>query len=263
MKQRPQIAWQEWGSPEAPPVVLLHASGCHRGWWQWVAPYISEQFRVIAPDLRGHGESDWADAYGFADYAGDIVDLADRLGLARFALMGHSLGGYVALHLAAERPARVTALVIADMKLEATPGEMAVLAEAATRPGRVFRTPDEAVAQYRLAPPQHRVPPERLRAVAQQNLRPLPEGGWTYAFDRRSLAHEPLAPLDLAARLACPTLVMRGQHSTIMPWEEAEALARTAGGQYVEVADTYHHLILEEPEAVAAIALPFLQQYGR
>ncbi len=255
-----RLHWRQWGDPQAPPVLLLHASGCHSGWWEWSAPGLAPEFWVIAPDLRGHGDSSPAGDYGWGAYVSDLVALARGLGITRAAVVGHSMGGYVGLRLAADHPDLVAALVVADMKTEATPTELAALAETAVRPSRVYPTLEEAVQRYRLQPAEHRVPDDRLQQIATENMCRQADG-WVQKFDRRHLAYAPLEADALVARLRCSGLMVRGEHSSIMSRDRAEALARAAGALFAELPGTYHHLMLEDPAAFNAQVLPFLRRH--
>lgn len=246
------MEYRAWGTTGRPLVILLHALGCHSGWWSWVAPLLADQYRVIAPDFRGHGDSPRADDYRFTAYAADVEQLVRKLGADSCALVGHSMGGYVALTVAARSVIETAAVVVADMKTDAPDQELAELKAAAQRPSRIYPTLDEAVARYRLAPPDHSVPPERLGAVARECYRQLPDGTWTEKFDRRALAIEALAPLDLATRLSCPSLFLRGEHSVVMPAGPATDLAAAAGAPLITMPGLYHHLPLESPANFAA-----------
>lgn len=112
-----QLAYETFGDPAAPPVILLHGfTADHRMWVdQWCA--LEEAYFVVAPDLRGHGLSDAPEdlaAYAIAEYAQDIAALADHLELDLFALAGCSFGGMIALQVAVTWPERVAALIVSD-----------------------------------------------------------------------------------------------------------------------------------------------------
>lgn len=160
---------REWGSPGQPKVVLLHALGCHKGWWDAVSPVLGRRYHVVAPDLRGHGESEWTGDYRFATYAEDVERLAGSG--EPYALVGHSMGGYIGLLVASRGLARPRALVVVDMKTGSTPQELADLQAASQRPGRTYASLEEATGRYRLSPPEHAVPAERLAAVARDSYR--------------------------------------------------------------------------------------------
>lgn len=116
-----RIAFDRYGSRTAPALVLLHGLSGDRGNYAEVIDALGERIRsgalqVVAVDLRGHGESAWADPqrYDAASYAQDIVALVDELGLGPVQLAGHSLGGVVAATVATARPDLVAALFLED-----------------------------------------------------------------------------------------------------------------------------------------------------
>jgi pimeloyl-ACP methyl ester carboxylesterase len=95
-------------------MVLLHGLGEGARSWRPVMPALSEHFRVHALDLRGHGDSDWPGSYSFQLMTGDVIAAMDELGLGTVTLIGHSMGGAVALLLAGRQPDRVARLIIED-----------------------------------------------------------------------------------------------------------------------------------------------------
>ena len=99
----------------APPLVLLHGMSGDRSTWAVVAPDLAAAgYRVIAPDLRGHGDSPRTSVYSFETMRGDVLELADDLDLGTFVLVGHSMGGTVATLLAERYPARLAGLILVD-----------------------------------------------------------------------------------------------------------------------------------------------------
>ena len=229
------MEYRSWGEERRPLVVLLHALGCHSGWWQWVADGLATQFRVVAPDLRGHGDSRWAEDYSFVAYAADVEELVQGLGGGPYLLAGHSMGGYLGLVIANRNICPPSALLVADMKTGATEQELADLRAASARPVRSYASLEEAVGRYRLAPPEHVVSSERLAAVVRECYRQQPEGAWVEKFDRRALAIDPVVPFDLVGGLKCPVTFVRGERSVVMPAEPAAALAAKAGARLVEL----------------------------
>jgi pimeloyl-ACP methyl ester carboxylesterase len=109
-----RIACHVSGSSEDPPMVLLHALGETSSSWDQVRAEFEHRFRVIAIDLRGHGESDWPQDYSFALMRDDVLGVLDQLGLREVTLIGHSLGGAVALLVAEERPDGISTLIVED-----------------------------------------------------------------------------------------------------------------------------------------------------
>ena len=110
-----RLAYQVWGAREDPPLVLLHALGEGAADWAGVAPAFAQHWRVYAPDLRGHGLSDWSGDYSLELMRADVLGFLDALGLDRVDLIGHSMGGLVAYLLAGECPERVGRLILEDV----------------------------------------------------------------------------------------------------------------------------------------------------
>ena len=125
-----RLAYRTWGPAQAPPLVLLHALGEASPDWAPLAEALASSWRVYAPDLRGHGESDWAGPYTIEQLTADLAAYVDALGLDRVALGGHSLGGAPAYLYAARHPGRVARLVLEE-PAPPWPREPRVL----TRPG--------------------------------------------------------------------------------------------------------------------------------
>jgi pimeloyl-ACP methyl ester carboxylesterase len=109
-----RVRYLDWGG-DGPPVVLLHGLASSAHWYDLTAPHLREQYRLIAPDQRGHGQTSQAESgYDWAALTQDVVGLLDHLGIDRAAVFGHSWGATVALNVAARRPDRVTALGLLD-----------------------------------------------------------------------------------------------------------------------------------------------------
>ena len=109
-----RMRYLDWGGDGAP-VVALHglASSCH--WYDLIAPLLSKEFRIVAPDQRGHGKTTQSTSgYDWATLSLDVTGLMDRLGIQQAAVLGHSWGGHVAAALAAQQPERVSRLVLID-----------------------------------------------------------------------------------------------------------------------------------------------------
>ena len=124
------IAYRVAGDPAAPPMVLLHALGETGQDWQGVLPDFARTHRVYVPDLRGHGASGFPGRYSFELMRDDIIGFLDAVGVPETVVIGHSLGGLVAILLAESAPQRLTRLVLEDCP--------------PPRPGALHRPPLEA-----------------------------------------------------------------------------------------------------------------------
>lgn len=108
-----RLAYRTTGPEDGSPILLVHALAGRSESWDKTSVALAELgFRVIVPDLRGHGRSDWANSYLLADFERDLIAFLDALNLDRADLLGHSLGGHLALRIAASSPHRVGRCVI-------------------------------------------------------------------------------------------------------------------------------------------------------
>src|SRR5258708_9152225 len=152
--------YRDWPSkrPGAPGLVLLHGYTGQPRSWDAFAEAMTDRYRVLALDQRGHGESAWAsaDAYGHAEMAADLKAFVAGMGLQRFTLLGLSMGGIVAMQYAGDRPPELERLVIVDIAPEIVPAG-AQRITAGVQANDVFASPDEAFAAARKPNP---LPPE-------------------------------------------------------------------------------------------------------
>lgn len=109
-----RLAYRAWGREPAPPAVLLHALGEASADWAPVAEALAPSWRVYAPDLRGHGASDWPGGYTIDQLTADLAAFLDALALERVVLGGHSVGAPPAYRYAARHPERVTRLILEE-----------------------------------------------------------------------------------------------------------------------------------------------------
>ena len=144
--------YTDWGGG-GPPLVMLHGLSGHARTWDDTAAALSGRYRVLAPDQRGHGDTDWAPEYGFAPMAQDLLGFLDALDLREVTLMGLSMGGIVSFVFAAAHPERVRRLVVMDIGPEiARAGATNVASALAAKD--TFSSEDEAFAQARASNPR-------------------------------------------------------------------------------------------------------------
>src|SRR2546423_5524692 len=146
-----RLHYRDWGNPAAAPLRLLHGSYMWAGIWDTFARAIADRYRVLALDLRGHGESDHASDYAVERVLADLEALVEHVGLARFPLVGYSVGGRLGCVYAARHPERVERLVMIESFSGTArafpPAAKAVLDRLWSLPDD-FADLDEAVAAY-------------------------------------------------------------------------------------------------------------------
>jgi pimeloyl-ACP methyl ester carboxylesterase len=205
---------------------------------------------VIALDQRGHGESQWAEppAYATENFAADLVGFLDALGLARAALIGHSMGGHNAMSFAAWHPDRVSALVIVDSRPTIPTDRLDRLRRRGERTLRPYPTREAAAQSFRLLPRETLADPALLAHLGAAGVVER-DGAWVYRFDPASNAgRQPVDAWTLLDRITAPTLVARGELSPALPRDMADELrAAIRGARLAEIPASYHHLVLDNP----------------
>jgi pimeloyl-ACP methyl ester carboxylesterase len=209
-----------------------------------------EGVRVIALDLRGHGLSEHAGSYGYADYEHDLASLLDRLELDDVTVAGHSLGGYVGL-LAATRDSRIGRLVAIDVKSDWTEEDVAFVERSRGTRQRVEPERDALLSRIEKSVLPSTLDANELELLAERSIEQA-EGGWRFRWDRRVLAPEPVDPFAFLGRVRCPAHVIAGSESDVMPPDKARRFADAIAGGTVEIVDgAGHHPELDAPELVA------------
>jgi 3-oxoadipate enol-lactonase len=240
-----EIAYEDTGRGE--PVVLLHGFPFDRSLWRGQAEALDEGFRVIAPDLRGFGDSSAGDGPAtMEEMAADVAALLDELGVGRAVVGGLSMGGYIGLAFARLYPERVRALVLADTRAEADSDEarrtreetaLRALAEGMT-------TIADAMMPKLLAPATLDARPEVVERVRDMILGTIPAGA-AAALRGMALRRD---QTDWLAEINAPTLIIVGSEDAITPPALSEAMRAKIVGARLEVIEGAGHVSnLERP----------------
>jgi pimeloyl-ACP methyl ester carboxylesterase len=265
------LHYVEWGAPTAPPVILLHGITGHARTWDTLAEALAPDWRVLALDQRGHGDSDAApDAdYGVDAMADDLGAFADALGLRTFALVGLSMGGRVSMGFAGAHPARVERLVIVDIAPEIHPPGMTRIRSMIASAPETIESEEWAVETAMAANPRADV--GELRHRIKHALKRAPDGTltWKYARDvremmRRGGRREPLDLWERLTRITSPTLLVRGAESDVLSPELAQrVVAALPNGRLVEVAAAGHTVPGDRPSEFVEVVRRFLTPGAR
>jgi pimeloyl-ACP methyl ester carboxylesterase len=245
------------------PIVLVHGFPLDHTMWEAQIDALAGDYRVIAPDLRGFGESTLGDAdpqigVSMEGYADDLVELLDTLEISEpIVLAGFSMGGYIAWQIVRKRSARLRALIQCDTRAAADPEEARAgrlkMAEnvAEWGSGRVF----EMMAPKLFAPRTFETKPEVVDAVRKviENTSPA-----AIAAAQRGMATRPDVT-SLLPTIKLPTLLLGGAEDAISPPNEMQTIAATMPeGRFVAITAAGHMTTMENPEAVNAALVAFL-----
>ena len=275
---RLQLNITEWGDPSAPPLLLQHGGRDHGRSWDVVAEAFAGDYRVIAPDLRGHGDSDWSGdgAYDLIDFLQDFATVARALDLPPCAIIGHSLGGNIATRFAGLYPHRVTRLinieglgsVPAVEAARAARDETEILRESieqrainANNIPRRYTALAPIAARLRQGDPW--LTPEFAEHLARHAARADADGGYTIKHDpglRGSASFDIPAETRhrLWASVTCPVLLVYGAQS----WATSPAIDGRAAyfrDARVELLENAGHWVHHDRQAdFIAMARDFL-----
>jgi pimeloyl-ACP methyl ester carboxylesterase len=246
------IAYRAWGDPGRRTIVLVHGGAAHSRWWDHIAPLLAVGWQVVAVDLSGHGESGRRDRYSLDTWAREVLAVvADAGTAASSVIIGHSMGGLVALRLATLAGSKIAGAVAIDSPVrDSAPEDRAARQHRAFGPLRVYPTREAAIARFRPIPDQ---PTLAYIAdyVAAASIRPA-EGGWIWKFDPGVFARDHLTP-ELLTRLDCRVALFRAEHGLVTP-QQGEVLYDRLGrvAPIIEIPVAGHHIMLDQPVALAA-----------
>lgn len=258
-----RLHYLDYGTQGRRPMVCVHGGQAHAHWFDFVAPGFTPDYHVLAPDLRGHGDSAWADpqTYSFETHAEDLNAFLEKLDLKDVVLIGHSMGGMISLMYAAQHPGRVGKLVIVDSTMLMPMDRVTRMREFSARPGKNYATQDELIARYRLEPAQSRqADPQVVHRMAIYSGRKNDEGQWQHKADRRVYVNFRQVPgVPLWERIKVPALVIKGGHSKRFGDDVlAEVRARAPQVQHAVVPASDHHITLENPAGFVEAVRKFL-----
>ncbi len=279
VSERLRLHYVDWGNENAPPLVLVHGGRDHCRNWDWVAERLRSAWHVLAPDLRGHGDSQWVTGanYGMIDYVYDLAQLVHQRRLAPVTIIGHSLGGAISLSYAGIYPESV-AKVVAIEGLGPPPAIIAARAQMgihermtewiasmralAGRTPRKYASIEDALARMQAENP--RLAPEQARHLTVHGVNQNEDGTYSWKFDNYVRAFSPYSfntddARALWRRITCPTLLVRGMESWASnPLEDGRADFFT-DVRVVNVEKAGHWVHHDQLEAFLEIVTRFLR----
>lgn len=235
VSQRLRQHYVEWPNPGKPPLLLVHGGRDHCRNWDWVAEHLLAKFHIVAPDLRGHGDSDWSPSgdYSLAAHIYDLAQLIEHKQLAPLTIIGHSLGASLALRYAGIFPENVVKLIAieglglprqaADMSLE-TPYAQKMRKwidgqrKLALRSPRAYNSLEDAIA--RMQAENKHLRPDQIAHLTLHGVRKNDDGTFAWKFDNYMRSRIPVdaTPDELNrlwAAIECPVLLLQGRNSFV------------------------------------------------
>jgi lipase len=251
-----QLHLHEWGDREAPPLVCLHGISAHgRRYRRLAEERLARHFRVLAPDLRGHGRSGWEPPWDLDTHLADILETTEAAGVERADWIGHSFGGRLLLELCARLPKRVERAVLLDPAIQILPHVGLDFAEEAARE-HTFATVDEAI-DARLASGAP-TPRAALEEEAREHLELGADGLLNWRHSRAAVATayselctEPPPPTVLPD----PSLLIHASRFGLVREDQLEDYARVVGDRLEILAVDGGHIVYWDAYEETADAL--------
>ena len=231
--QRLRLHYVDWGNEDAPPMLLVHGGRDHCRNWDWVAEAFRDEYHIIAPDLRGHGDSQWmvGGSYNQVDYVYDIAQLLFQKKMTPVTIISHSLGGSISLTYAGLYPETVSRLVAIEgmgpspemikerieiPAVERLHGWVNDLRAASGRIPRRYATLEDAYERMQTENPHLTEAQARHLTIHGSNQNE--DGTYSWKFDNYVRTFSPIGlPPDaqqaLWRRITCPTMLVRGTES--------------------------------------------------
>ncbi len=259
------LHYLDYGAEGRAPMLCLHGGAVNAHWFDFVADGFTADYHVRALDQRGHGDSAWAEPpdYRYTRYAADVGEVADKLDLQDFVLVGHSMGGLVSLVYAATCPGRAKALIVVDSTLRSSPERVAALHAVGNREGSSYATREAFLERFRLRPEGTTAVPEIIRYLAERGGRQGADGRWRHKFDRNVYSRRELIEImPLWDHIRIPTLLVKGGLSDrITPDILEEIRRRCPHVELAEVPGSDHHVTLDNPPGFVTAVQAFLRRH--
>ena len=278
VSQRLRLHYADWGNAEAPPLILLHGGRDHCRNWDWVAQDLRRDFHIIAPDLRGHGDSAYSPSgdYSMSAFVYDLAQLIHQQKLAPVSIVAHSLGGSIALRYAGAFPETVAKLVAIEgmgpspamiaARANRTPVErlrnwVSETRALAGRMPRRYATIEEAYS--RMQAENRHLTPEQARYLTVHGASQNEDGTYSWKFDNYARSFSPVdfSPEEqhqLWANISCPILLVNGAESWASNPETDGRAAHFQNARVVEFERAGHWVHHDRLDAFLAEVRGFL-----
>ena len=254
------IYYQKWGDSKNPGLVLVHGSGAHSHWWDFIAPLLTNLFEVSAIDLAGMGQSDHRNDYSPEIFGREILAVAEDSGFyegrpSNPILCGHSLGGYMSVNAANQAKKKVKGVIIIDSPIR--PPNFDFANHRGSGPIRKRKTyPDKKtiLSRFRLAPEQpveHQFITDYIAKYSIQSI----NGGYEWRFDDTLFQKLGFDHMErsLAFELNCPLGIIYGTKSDLINQTILDYIKNNISEDtpLIGIEDAYHHVPLDKPFELA------------
>ncbi len=248
-----RIHYLAWGEPGRRGLVFVHGGAANAHWWTHIAATFAGDYRVIAIDLSGHGDSDRRQHYELERWTEEVLAVAVHGGVeGQAVVVGHSMGGFVTIATAALHPDELAGVIICDSPVTSPDPEVSAHSNKdAFGKARTYASFESAISRFRAVPEQKVQLDYIMDFIARHSVKAV-SGGWQYKFDpgifqsfaggMRSIAKPYLS------QITCRFALLRSQYGLVTQGigaEMYEALGRVA--PVIELPQAGHHPMLDQP----------------
>jgi pimeloyl-ACP methyl ester carboxylesterase len=247
------VHYLAWGEPDRRGLVFVHGGGAQAHWWTHIAAWFADEFRVLAIDLSGHGDSDHRDSYSLEQWTDEVMAVTSTGGIRGApVVIGHSMGGFITIITASLHGSELSGAIVCDSPVNEPDPEISSfrLKEAFGRP-RTYATVGDALARFRTVPPQRDYLDFVMDHVGRRSLRKA-EGGYQWKFDRRIFEQFTVGMRSIAlpylSSVQCRLALLRSELGLVTPdigRSMYEAMGRVT--PVIELPQTGHHSMLDQP----------------
>lgn len=261
-----QIQYLHWGDRSKPGLILSHGNGAHAHWWSFIAPFLAQEYSVAAVCFSGMGDSGYRENYSLEHYAREQIAVCEHSGMfvgeEPPIIIAHSFGGFATMVTGALYGDRLAGVIIVDSPIN--PDREAGPPPRSGRPHRVYATLEEALARFRLAPPQTCDNAYIVDYIARHSLKEV-AGGWTWKFDPQIWKRFEIGDREQRLKeISCRLAIMRGERSLIFPPEIGDYMFELLGKNVpvIEIPEAQHHIMLDQPLAFVAAIRALLGEWN-
>jgi pimeloyl-ACP methyl ester carboxylesterase len=245
----------EWGDPSNERVMLLlHGFRGHAHWWDFVAPWFAADYRVIAPDFSGMGDSSPRLDYHRSDFVAEVLAILKMIGPKAVTLVGHSFGGRIAVFAAHEYPHLLQRAIVIDTNIGFA--DQPLRTRFVQRPKKIYPDFKTACARFRFIPDEPPILPRIMQHLAAHSIKEQ-DGGYTWKFDQNPIGSgwEHVAEGELLGDIALPMDYIAGEFSEVVPPALANRIGKALrhGRGPIVIPSAYHHVPVDQPLALVAV----------
>lgn len=252
------IAYQQWGDPAKPGIVLVHGSGSHSHWWDFIAPLLLEDFQISALDLSGMGESDHRQDYSPELFAKEILSVAEDSGFfdnAKPIICGHSMGGFMSANAGFISEKELTGIIMIDSPIRPpTYDYSSHVRSGPIRRIKTYPTKESILERFRLTPEQECENEFLVNYIAEWSIKEVENGfQWKFddtIYDKLGFRH---MQRNIAFELSCNLGIIYGTESNLMSEEILQFINENIpeGTPVIPIQKAAHHVLLDQPLELA------------